>query len=92
MRPSILVDRLGQVRAKIADLQTQEKALKAAIVRSGKTEVDGQLFHAAIIRMEQTCVDYKGLIARLKPNPRLLKRFTTATEVVQVRVSARLTN
>jgi len=50
-----IADQLGIVRARIAELQQDEKALKAEIVAIGHA-VDGELFRAVPITAERTTV------------------------------------
>jgi hypothetical protein len=84
-----VVDRLGQVKAQLADLRTEEEALKGQLTQSGVEALEGRLFRATVSHYEVEAVDYAGLLERLKPAPRLVKQFTSTSERTAVRVVSR---
>lgn len=84
-----VVDRLGQVKARLADLRAEEEALKGQLTDAGVEALEGRLFRATVSHYEQTNVDYAGLLERLRPASRLVKQFTSTSERTAVRVVSR---
>jgi hypothetical protein len=84
-----VVDRLGQVKARLADLHAEEEALKGRLTEAHIDSLEGRLFRATVSRYEQTCVDYAGLVEQLAPPARLVRRFTSTSERTTVRVVSR---
>ena len=56
---AIIVDQLGAIKAQIASLEEAESALKARLVASGQTEIDGTLFRATVRQSERWTLDRK---------------------------------
>lgn len=52
-----IVDKLGELKAQISELTTQEKDLKAVLVDSGETAIEGDLFRATVSRYTQEVRD-----------------------------------
>ena len=84
-----VVDELGRLRAKIADLKVREEELKTALDESGEEDVDGTLFRATVSRSDVDHVDWKTIAARFKPSKRLVKANTETKERVTVKVTSR---
>jgi len=84
-----IADQLGIVRARISELQADEKALKAEIVAIGHA-VDGELFRAVPITAERTTVSWKQVAAKLNPSRQLITAYSKVATVVSVKVTARL--
>lgn len=93
-----IVDELGKVKAKIAELQEAEKALRNELVESDLDEADGKLFHASITRTFVTKTDYKTILAETenlltepqhKKLDRIVKQNTTEDERVTVKITSR---
>lgn len=51
------VDRLGYVKAQIANWQAEEQELKAVVKESEYDEVDGELFHAVVVEQNGAKID-----------------------------------
>lgn len=47
-KASTIVDKLGEIKARVSALQKEEKALREALVETGLTEVNGKLFRATV--------------------------------------------
>lgn len=84
---SALVDELGELKSKIADLEVREKEIKIILCESGETLVRGQYYQAAITESERVSLDQN-----------LVKQYLTTFQIVScqritsytaVRVSAR---
>jgi hypothetical protein len=82
-----IVDELGELKARIADLTKQETKLKAALIESGYAEIDGSLFRATVTWTERATLDSEAVRALLTPDQ--VKTCTRVTEIKAVRVSAR---
>jgi hypothetical protein len=82
------VDQLGAVKAQIAALTRTEKALKDALIASGKTEVDGTVFRATVSLSTRETLDMDAV--REKLSPQFIVAHTNQTEVTTVRVVAQV--
>jgi hypothetical protein len=58
-----IVDELGALKARIADLTKQETKLKTALIESGYAEIDGSLFRAAVTWTERATLDSEAVRA-----------------------------
>lgn len=83
-----LVDQLGKLKAKIAALCEQEKAIKDELVLSRLPNIDGSLFRATISTGERCTLDTELVKTLLTPDQVL--QCTKVTEVISVRVNARI--
>lgn len=81
-------DKLGLIKAQIADLKAQEKQLKADVVANGEC-LEGSLYDATPVFSERESVDWKAVAQKLAPSRQLVTAHTTVKPVVQVRVTAR---
>jgi len=82
-----IVDNLGALKAQIAALTDQEKALKKALTESGFAEIDGDLFRATVSWTERATLDSDAVRAILTPDQ--VRVCTRTTEIMTVRVVAR---
>lgn len=81
-----VVDDLGRVKALIADLAAQEKALKQVLIDAGVDEVEGKLYRASISESCRLIVDS----ARLQEErPKIWEEYSKVSCSISVRVSAR---
>jgi len=88
---AIAVDRLGDVKARIADLTAEAKELEAQIVAAGVPVVEGRYFRAAVSHCEgRVSVDWKSIAAKFEPSRQLVTAHTSQGAPYDVvRVSAR---
>lgn len=71
------VDALAEVLARKAELEKEEKELKARLIESGNSTVEGKLFKANVMLMPgRETLDVKALLAFLKVGADVAKRFT----------------
>jgi hypothetical protein len=89
IKPSTLADKLGHIRAQIADLEQQEAEIRDKLVETGDSEIEGRLFRVTVARYETRLIDFKGLIDRLHPAAKILSQYTVFVPRVAVSVSAR---
>lgn len=90
MKPANLahtVDALGKLRAKIALLEIEDKALCEVLKNSGESHVTGRLYEATIVETSKTTVDMVMIKEVL--NPQFLADHSKFTPYMQVRVSPR---
>ena len=85
---SQLADDLGFLKAKIAELTSQEKALKEKLIASKCTGVNGDVFRVTISTSERESLDMKAV--REKLSPQFIAAHTSVTEVTTVKVVARV--
>ena len=83
-----IIDELGAVRTQLAELTEKERRLRESLIATGLSEGDGKLFHVAITHFEVNQIDYKRLLAKLKPNPRTIKACTVTTQRTMVTTSS----
>lgn len=86
-----LADKLGEIKAKIADLARVEDELKAALVESGETEAEGFRFRATISTAEVQNTNWRAVVESLEMTPALKRKITINTKTtdrVTVRVSS----
>lgn len=84
-----LVDRLGAVKAKIADLQQVESKIKEDLIESGIDSIEGRLFRATVSRYDRKSVDWKKLAEALNASEGMIEAFSEERQGVAVRVVAR---
>jgi hypothetical protein len=89
-----VVDRLGNIKAQIAELKAVEANLIALIVNTGDTAIDGSLFRATVSEVaERQSLDAKAAEAKLRElgvdgrwfskNQKVSKGYTTVKVVAR---------
>ena len=81
------IDALGALKAQIAELEIQEKALKAALGDLDPGAYEGDLFRVSISQSERETLDMEAVRAKL--SPQFIAAHTRVTPVRTVRVQAR---
>lgn len=82
------IDQLGFLRAQIAELAEQEKALVKQVKELGEGGHDGSLFHANVTTSVRESLDQEYVRSLL--TTRQLNKAKRLTTVVTVRLTARL--
>lgn len=82
-----LVDELGLIKAKIAELTAQETAIKNQLIAGGEADFDGALFRATVRRQERQFIDSD--LARKVLDEKTLAKITKTSSTYVVRVAAR---
>jgi len=82
-----IVDELGALKARIANLTDEEKILKTALAESGYSEIDGALFRATVTWTERATLDTETVRSILTEAQ--LKECTRVTEIKAVRIVGR---
>jgi hypothetical protein len=88
-RVSEIVDQLGTLKAKIAELEKQEEVLRDALVDSGLEEIDGRLFRATVSCFEVKTTAWKAIAERLGASRQLIAASTETKDRIKITVSAR---
>jgi len=84
---SKIIDDLGTLKAQIADLELQEKALKAALQDLPAGAYEGELFRLSISQSERETLDMAAVREHL--SRQFIQAHTRVTPVRTVKVSAR---
>lgn len=80
------VDDLGKLRAKISQLEEEEKHLCTLLKDSGETHIVGKVYEATVFSSTKVTVDME--VIRTTLNPQFLVDHTTRTPYKAVRVTA----
>lgn len=83
------IDRLGVLKAEIAERESEYQQIVSKFKEGEATEVEGKLFKLVVCEYERTTIDYKGLVEKLKVSTRMIKKFTNFTTVKMARVLPR---
>lgn len=88
---SEVVDRLGSLRAELAELEALEKTLKTTLTDSGCERVEGRLFKAAIVfSAGRFKTDWQTIAERFSPSRQLVAAHTTqGAPFFTVRITSR---
>lgn len=81
------VDRLGYLRAQLAALRIEEKALQDVLTEQGPGAYEGELFRATVSQFERSTLDMDAVRAKL--SPQFIRANTSIKEVTTVRVVSR---
>lgn len=84
------VDRLGEVKAAMAQLQVEEKKLVQALKDRGIGVYSGTLFDANVYQQDRTTVDWKALAEEIGFTERQARKHTSQSHVLYCKVTARL--
>lgn len=84
------IDALGDVKARLADLLAEEKALKDALAELPAGAYEGERFRLSISVSDRDTLDMEAV--REKLSAQFIRAHTTTTSVRALRVSARKTS
>jgi hypothetical protein len=84
---SKIIDDLGALKARIADLEVQEKALKQALADLTPGAYEGDLFRLSVSESERETLDMKAVREHL--SRQFIAAHTNVTSVRTLRVAAR---
>jgi hypothetical protein len=86
-----VADRLGQIKAQLADLKKEESKLKEELIESGLAVIEGSFYRVAISETDgKTLIDWKTIAEKFSPSRQLVKANSSVGEAFfTVRVSAR---
>ena len=82
-----IIDDLGALKARIADLEAQEKALKQALADLSPGAYEGELFRLSISESERETLDMKAVREHL--SRQFIQAHTNIAPVRTLRVVAR---
>ena len=66
-----------------------QPVFRDALIESGESAVEGELFRAAVVESNRTQVDWKAIAQKLEPSRQLITAHTTEKTVVSVRTNSR---
>lgn len=81
------VDRLGMIKAQIAELKAKEDRLRAILIESGPGAYEGEFYRATVSESERHTLDMDAV--RDKLSAKWIAAHTNVTEVTMVRVTSR---
>lgn len=84
---SELVDRIGDLAAKIAPLAEKLEELKAELAAKGRGHYEGTRYDATVSVFDRVTLDMKAV--RSKLSSQFIRAHSTKSVVVQVRTTAR---
>ena len=84
-----LADELGTVRAKKADLENREKAIRKILIDSGVKILEDKLFRANLVETMREYIDWETIAERLEPSRQLVKAHTSHKPVISIRTTSR---
>jgi hypothetical protein len=89
-----MVDELGGLKARIADLQAREKQLKATLSGCGYEAIDGEQYRASIAWTDgRISIDWRAIAEHFNPSRQLVTAHTSTGEAfATIRVTARKTS
>jgi hypothetical protein len=86
------VDRLGEIKAAQADLQTEYDRIRAELEAAGLPAIDGHNYRATFSTSTRSATDWAAIARRLKASAQLIRAYTTTSEpATACRVTARKT-
>ena len=87
------VDRIGQLRAEIAERETKINQIRAELEDAGLSEIDGHAYRVTFSTSTRTTTDWRTIAERFKPSPQLIRRHTSTSEpATRMNVTARKTH
>ena len=86
MNTRMLVDVLGEIKARVAELTAREAEVRAQLVKLGEGDYDGNMYRATVSMSEKHTLDMAAV--REKLSPQFIMAHTNATPVTTVRVVA----
>ncbi|MFZ8887333.1 MAG: hypothetical protein ACO3F9_13610 [Burkholderiales bacterium] len=89
-----MVDELGGLKARIADLQIREKEIKAMLSGCGYEAIDGQQYRASIAWSDgRLSIDWRAIAEHFNPSRQLVTAHSSTGEAfATIKVSARKTS
>jgi hypothetical protein len=84
-----LIDAFGTIKARIADLEAEAKAMHAQLLALGEGAYEGDLFRVTVEHSTRTNVDRKAILDVLQPSRQLVTAHTSYSDVWTVKAKAR---
>jgi hypothetical protein len=81
------IDRLGVIKAQLAELKREEEELKTVLVECGPGAYEGDLYRATVSTSERETLDMAAVREHL--SRQFIQAHTNVTSVTAVRVVAR---
>lgn len=87
--PGAIADRLGEVKAALAELKAVEDSLKGSLKAFGPGAYEGALFRANYSVAEREVIDWRAIAERLSPSRQLIAAHSSRQVVERIDVRAR---
>lgn len=85
-------DELGQIRAQIAQLRSQEKKIEEGLIKKGPgRDTGGVLFDVNVVVFDRDNVSWKTVAEKAGASHQLISAHTSRSTVVRVDVTAKIT-
>jgi hypothetical protein len=84
-----LVDRIGCIKANIADLKAQEKEALEELKEMGIGERQGRLFEANVFTQSRSTTAWKEVVAEAKVPQRIIDKHTKTQDILVCKITAR---
>lgn len=87
------VDRIGQLKAEIAEREAEINDLRATLEDAGLPAIDGHAYRVTFSTSTRTATDWRTIAERLNASPQLIRAHTTTSNpVTRMNVTARKTH
>lgn len=84
-----MVDRLGELKAEIADLQEEFDYIKSELIKQRVTKEHGVLFQMTLSTFRRRVTDWRAIATKLKAKTGLIEQHTRLITQHTLRVSSR---
>lgn len=82
-----VIDRLGELKARIAALEAEEKTLRAEVTALGVGAHEGEYYRATVSQFERGTLDMEAVKKKL--SEQFKRAHTIYKEIITVKVTAR---
>lgn len=83
MKTNVLADRMGQLKAEIARLESELEQHRAEVLASGQDQIEGRFYRLNVTHAQVSRLDTQLLVEKMRPS----KRMIAACTVVQPRTT-----
>ncbi len=84
-----LVDRLGRIKADMADLEAQEKEAVEELKARGINTYEGKLFSANVFSQSRSKTDWKEVCKEARVPSKIIAKHTDTSDILVCKVTAR---
>lgn len=89
MKELYTIDRIGILRAQIADLQAELKGCEGGLKSLGEGTTEGDYYNGTVSIVETARVNWRAVAEKLSPSPQLIAGNTKRSTTVRLTVTAR---
>lgn len=84
-----LVDRLGKIKADIADLESREKEVVEELKSRGVNTYEGKLFSANVFQQTRSKTNWAEVVKEAKVPSKIIAKHTDSNDILVCKVTAR---